>query len=202
MLKWIFKNTSKWLVKAKKQKHKPKHESDRRRAEKLEKLQVSKEKKPKKRPELSLVALLKKYLIQKKVSEHVDVAIPDPRDPKKITYSKNTIFFSALAIFLLRMTSGNRFDELTHSAEGPYTEANLSRFIDSHNKIPAIKTIQDFLKKVSYTHFNRLMIDFFKQLQESKFFFSTSRVTARKIIPSCYRSCSYSYVSLSSSHRL
>lgn len=143
-------------------------------------MQASKKKKPKKRPELSLVALLKKYLIQKKVSEHVDVIIPDPRNPKKITYSKNTIFFSALAIFLLRMSSGNRFDELTHSTEGPYTEANVSRFIDSHNKIPTIKTIQDFLKKVSYTHFNRLMIDFFKQLQESKFFSSHPELLPKK----------------------
>ncbi len=120
---------------------------------------------------LALITMLKQFCERKNISQHIAQAIPDGRNQKLITYSKESIIMSALTIFLFRMGSGNKFDEKSHDDDEKYSKANISRFINSpESQVPVIKTIEEFLTGLEENSINQLMIVFFKDLQHSKFF--------------------------------
>ena len=120
---------------------------------------------------LELITMLKKFWERKHVSQHIEETIHDKRNQDLITYSKQSIMMSALAIFLLRMESGNKFDDKTHDEDEKYSKANVAKFIDApEERVPVIKTIEKFLKNLEEKSVNDLMITFFKDLQQSKFF--------------------------------
>jgi hypothetical protein len=69
------------------------------------------------------------------------------------------------------MGSGNHEQERTHSNLHKYCKKNISKFINSPDEtVPVIKTVEDFLKTLNEDCMNALMINFFKDLQKSKFF--------------------------------
>ncbi len=126
---------------------------------------------------LELITMLKQFCERKNISQHIAQMIPDGRNQKLITYSKESIMMSALTIFLFRMGSGNKFDEKTHDDEEKYSRANISKFIDSpERRVPVIKTIEEFLTGLEENSINNLMIAFFKDLQQSKFFMQHSQI--------------------------
>jgi hypothetical protein len=119
---------------------------------------------------LELITVLKQFLERKHLSKHIEESIPDYRNQDLITYSKQSLITSALVIFLLRMTSGNKFDNKSHDDE-KYARKNIAKFIDApEDRVPVIKTIEKFLKKLDEEHVNNLMVAFFQDLQRSKFF--------------------------------
>ncbi|MEI6242210.1 MAG: hypothetical protein WCP39_02255 [Chlamydiota bacterium] len=120
---------------------------------------------------IELITLLKKFLERKNIPEMVAKTIPDHRDPREITYSVITIVLAALCIFLLRMQSGNKYDDKFNRTDEKYSKKNISKFIDApESHPPAIKTIEDFLKTIKLERINHLMVQFFKDLVKSKFF--------------------------------
>ena len=120
---------------------------------------------------LDLITILKLFWERKKISYHIEESIPDYRNQNLITYSKQSIIMSALAIFLFRMGSGNKYDEKSHDEDEKYSTKNMAKFIDApENRVPVIKTIEKYLKTISQENINKLMIAFFKDLQRSKFF--------------------------------
>ncbi len=120
---------------------------------------------------LELITMLKQFLERKHILQHIESTIPDRRNQELITYSKQTIIICALSIFLFRMASGNKYDDKFHDADEKYCITNMSKFIDApEDRVPVIKTIETFLKNLTETSVNNLMIAFFKDLQKSKFF--------------------------------
>lgn len=120
---------------------------------------------------LELITMLKQFWERKHMLEHVEKTIPDHRNQDLITYSKQSIIMSALAIFIFRMGSGNKFDDKSHDEDEKYSKANIAMFINApENRVPVIKTIEKFLKNLEEQSVNDLMIAFFKDLQHSKFF--------------------------------
>lgn len=120
---------------------------------------------------LELITMLKQFWERKHLSQHIEETIPDCRNQELITYSKQSIMMSALAIFLFRMQSGNKFDEKSHDDDERYSKTNMAKFIDApENRVPVIKTIEKFLKNLEENSVNDLMIAFFKDLMNSKFF--------------------------------
>lgn len=120
---------------------------------------------------LELITLLKQFCNRKHIAQHIEETIPDYRNQDLITYSKQSIIMSALAIFLFRMGSGNRFDTQGHDDDEKYSQANIAKFIESpENRVPVIKTIEKFLRNLKEDSVNDLMVAFFKDLQQSKFF--------------------------------
>lgn len=120
---------------------------------------------------LELIAILKQFWERKNISEHVENTIPDRRNQDLITYSKQSIMMSALAIFLFRMESGNKFDDKSHDEDEKYSKTNMAKFISApEDRVPVIKTIEKFLMNLEENSVNELMIAFFKDLQRSKFF--------------------------------
>lgn len=85
-------------------------------------------------------------------------------------YSKESIILSALSIFLFRLGSGNKYEENTRDTTEK-CKINISKFINSlEGNVPAIKTVENFLKNLDVEQINNLMVSFFKDLMESKFF--------------------------------
>jgi hypothetical protein len=126
---------------------------------------------------LELITLLKKFFIAKHISQHIEESIPDCRKQEVITYSKESLIMSALAIFFMRMDSGNDYDESKHSQLHKYSRNNIAKFIGApEGYAPIIKTIEDFLKTLNEDCMNNLMIAFFKDLQKSKFFKDHSHI--------------------------
>lgn len=120
---------------------------------------------------IELITMLKQFLERKHVYEHIEETIVDGRNREQIIYSKQSIILSALAIFLFRMGSGNKFDDKSHDTDEKYSKTNLSKFIDApEDQVPVIKTIEKFLKNLEEDSVNHLMIAFFQDLQKSKFF--------------------------------
>lgn len=120
---------------------------------------------------LELITMLKKFWEAKHCNELIGETIPDHRNQELITYSKESIIMSALSIFLFRIGSGNKYNDLTNDEDEKYSKANMSSFIDSpEGRVPVIKTIENFLKELQESSINDLMIAFFKDLQRSKFF--------------------------------
>lgn len=120
---------------------------------------------------LELITMLKQFWERRHISQHIEETIPDLRNQDLITYSKQSIMMSALAIFLFRMGSGNKFDDKSHDDDEKYSRANTAKFIDApEERVPVIKTIEKFLKNLEEERVNELMIAFFKDLQQSKFF--------------------------------
>lgn len=120
---------------------------------------------------LELITMLKQFSERKNISLHIEETIPDRRNQNLITYSKQSIVMSALAIFLFRMGSGNKFDGNSHDNDERYSTANIAKFIDApEERVPVIKTIEKFLKNLDEDSVNKLLINFFKDLQKSKFF--------------------------------
>ncbi len=118
-----------------------------------------------------LITMLKQFWERKHISQHIEQTIPDSRNQDYIVYSKQSIMMSALSIFLFRMGSGNKFDEKSRDNDEKYSRTNMAQFIDApENRVPVIKTIEEFLKNLEKENVNRLMIAFFKDLQLSKFF--------------------------------
>lgn len=131
----------------------------------------------KKEEKLELVTMLKQFLERKHISKHVEAHIPDHRSQELITYSKQSIMMSALAIFIFRIASGNRYDIRWHDKDEKYSRANIAKFIDApEEQVPVIKTIENFLKNLEEKSTNDLMIAFFKDLQQSKFFRQHSQI--------------------------
>lgn len=121
--------------------------------------------------QLELITILKRFYEARHMSEHIENTIPDHRNQELITYSKQSIMMAALAIFLFRMGSGNKFDDKTHDDDEKYSRANMARLIDApEDRVPVIKTIETFLANLKEKSVNELMIAFFKDLQKSKFF--------------------------------
>ena len=120
---------------------------------------------------IELITMLKQFCERKHISKHIEETLPDYRNQDLITYSKQSIMMCALAIFLFRMGSGNKFDDQSHDVDEKYSKRNMSKFIDApEHRVPVIKTIEKFLKNLEEESVNQLMISFFKDLQESKFF--------------------------------
>jgi hypothetical protein len=120
---------------------------------------------------IELITMLKQFCERKHISQHIAETIPDRRNQDLITYSKQSIMMCALAIFLFRMESGNKFDDKSHDDDEKYSKTNMAKFIDApEDRVPVIKTIENFLKNLEEDSVNKLMITFFKDLQESKFF--------------------------------
>ncbi len=120
---------------------------------------------------LELITMLKLFLERKHISKHVKNTIPDHRNQQLITYSKQSIMLSALSIFIFKMASGNKYDVKFHDDEEKYCKTNISKFINApEDRAPVIKTIEKFLRNLEENSINNLMIDFFKDLQRSKFF--------------------------------
>lgn len=120
---------------------------------------------------LELTTLLRKFLTAKHISRHIEKNIPESRKPETITYSKESLIMSALVIFLMRMESGNNYDESRHNQLHKYSKDNIAKFIGApEGCAPIIKTVEDFLKTLNEDCINNLMIDFFRDLQKSKFF--------------------------------
>lgn len=120
---------------------------------------------------LELITILKQFWERKHMSQHIEKTIPDRRNQDLITYPKQSIMMSALAIFLFRMGSGNKFDDKSHDTDEKYSMANIAKFIDApEDRVPVIKTIEKFLINLKEHSINDLMISFFKDLQHSKFF--------------------------------
>ena len=120
---------------------------------------------------LELITMLKKFLERKDIFQHIENTIPDRRNPKLITYSKQSVVMCALAIFLLRMGSGNKFDNKGHDADEEYSIRNMAKFIGApEDRVPVIKTIEKFLKNLEENAINDLLISFFQDLLASKFF--------------------------------
>lgn len=120
---------------------------------------------------LELITMLKLFLERKHISRHIESTIPDRRNQDLITYSKQTIIVCALSIFLFKMASGNKYDDKFHDADEKYGIRNMSKFINApDDRVPVIKTIEKFLKELTESSVNNLMISFFKDLLKSKFF--------------------------------
>jgi len=120
---------------------------------------------------LELITMLKHFLGRKHLSQNIEKSIPDKRNQELIIYSKETIMKAALAIFLFREGSGNKFDNDSHGDDEKYSRANMAKFIDApENCVPVIKTIETFMQNLDKQSINNLMITFFKDLQQSKFF--------------------------------
>ena len=120
---------------------------------------------------LELITILKQFCDRKGLHEQVEATIPDRRNQELTIYSKQSLMMSALMIFLLRMSSGNRFDTKSHDNDDKYSRTNVAKFIDApENCVPVIKTIEKFLRNLEIESINNLMIAFFKDLQKSKFF--------------------------------
>lgn len=123
------------------------------------------------RQPLELVTMIKTFWERKHISQHIEEAIYDYRNPEFITYSKQSIIMSALMIFIFRMGSGNSYDIRGHDDDEKYSRANIAKFINAPEKrVPVIKTIEKFLKRLDEQSVNRLLSNFFKDLQRSKFF--------------------------------
>ena len=120
---------------------------------------------------LELITMLKHFLDKKHISQHIEKIIPDKRNQDLVTYPKGAIMKAALAIFLFREGSGNKFDDDSHGSDEKYSRANMAKFIDApENCVPVIKTIETFIQNLDKQSINNLMISFFKDLQQSKFF--------------------------------
>lgn len=120
---------------------------------------------------LELITVLKHFLDRKLVFQHIENIIPDKRNQNSILYPKGAIIKAALAIFLFREGSGNKFDDDSHDKDEKYSRANMAKFIDApENCVPVIKTIETFIQNLDKQSINNLMIAFFKDLQQSKFF--------------------------------
>ena len=120
---------------------------------------------------LELIIMLKQFLERKHISQHVEKTIPDRRNQDLIIYSKQSIMMSALSIFLFRMASGNKYDDKCHDDDEKYSKTNMAKFIHApEDNVPVIKTLENFLKNLEEENINDLMIAFFKDLQNSKFF--------------------------------
>lgn len=118
-----------------------------------------------------LITMLKQFWERKHISQHIEETIFDSRNQELITYSKQSIMMSALAIFLFRMASGNKYDTKSHDKDEKYSRTNMAKFIDApEERVPVIKTIEKFLKNLEEKNVNELMIAFFKDLRQSKFF--------------------------------
>jgi len=120
----------------------------------------------------ALITLLKEFLKRKRILKHIDQHISDHRGPKLITYDKKTIILCALLMFLLRMSSGNKFDQRTHDKDNKYCRKNIAQFIGhvKEDRVPVIKTIESFIKGLKTDSINKLMLSFFVDLYKSKFF--------------------------------
>lgn len=128
---------------------------------------------------LELITMLKLFCERRHISKHIEKTIPDRRNQDLITYSKQSIMMSAFIIFLLRMESGNKYDKRCHDDEEKYSKANIAKFIDApEDRAPVIKTIEKFLTNLKESDVNDLMIVFFKDLQQSKFFNQHPQVMA------------------------
>jgi hypothetical protein len=120
---------------------------------------------------LELITVLKTFWDRKNISQHIEETIPDHRNPHLITYTKQSIMMCAIAIFLFRMGSGNKYDDKCRDKDEKYTVKNMAKFIEApEDRVPVIKTIEEFLKNLDEHIVNDLMIAFFKDLQQSKFF--------------------------------
>lgn len=120
---------------------------------------------------LELITMLKHFIDRKNLSRHIEKIIPDRRNQDLIIYSKDSIMKAALAIYLFREGSGNKFNDDCHGDDEKYSRINMAKFIDApENCVPVIKTIETFLKNLDKQSINNLMIAFFKDLQQSKFF--------------------------------
>lgn len=94
-----------------------------------------------------LITLLKQFLERRHLPQLIENVIPDKRNQELITYSKESIIKAALAIFLFREGSGNKFDDDCHDADEKYSRTNMAQFIDAPEKcVPVIKTIETFMK--------------------------------------------------------
>jgi len=71
---------------------------------------------------IELITMLKKFWERKNISQHIEEIIPDSRNQDLITYSKQSIMMSALAIFLFRTGSGNKFDDKSHDEDEKYSQ--------------------------------------------------------------------------------
>jgi hypothetical protein len=120
---------------------------------------------------LELITMLKTFWDRKNISQCIEETIPDYRNQVLITYSKQSIMMCAIAIFLFRMGSGNKYDDKCHDKDEKYSVKNMAKFINApEDRVPVIKTIETFLKNFEEKSVNDLMIAFFKDLQRSKFF--------------------------------
>ena len=136
----------------------------------VDKLEVF-HKPPQENIKVELITVLKQFLERKHIAKHIEKCVPDRRNPDLTLYSKQSIMMSALAIFLFRMSSGNQFNDKSHDNDERYSNANMAKFIDApKNRVPVIKTIEKFLENLEENSMNDLMINFFKDLQQSKFF--------------------------------
>ena len=127
---------------------------------------------------IELITLLKKFLNRRNIPGMIEKTITDCRDPEAIIYSVPTILLAALSIFLLRMQSGNKYDDKTNDPDEKYSKKNISKFINAPEDLtPAIKKIEDFLKTIKLEQINSLMIQFFKDLIKSKFFSDHPEIT-------------------------
>jgi len=120
---------------------------------------------------IELITMLKNFLDRKHISQHIEKTIPDKRNQDLIVYSKDAIMKAALAIFLFREGSGNKFNNDCHDDDEKYSKANMAKFIDApENCVPVIKTIETFIQDLEKQSINNLMLAFFKDLQQSNFF--------------------------------
>lgn len=115
--------------------------------------------------QLELITMLKQFCERKHLPQLVRETISDRRNQELITYSKESIMMAALAIFLFRMESGNKFDEKSHDEDEKYAKTNIAKFIGApDDQVPVIKTIEKFLKNLAENSVNSLTIVFFKDL--------------------------------------
>jgi hypothetical protein len=120
---------------------------------------------------LELITMLKLFWERKNIPEQIEQSITDYRNQELITYSKQSIMMATLSIFLFRMGSGNKYDDKSHDDDEKYAMANIAKFIDAPDeRAPVIKTIEKFLRNLEVKNVNDIMIAFFQDLLESKFF--------------------------------
>jgi hypothetical protein len=92
--------------------------------------------------------MLKQFFGRRRIYQHIEETIVDGRNRNQLIYSKQSIILSALAIFLFRMGSGNKFDDKSHDRDEKYAKTNVSKFIDApEDHVPVIKTIEKILKE-------------------------------------------------------
>jgi hypothetical protein len=120
---------------------------------------------------IELITLLKQFLDRKNIAQNINSTITDLRNGDFVKYPKESLILSALSVFLFRLGSGNSYEDQARDPKELYSEANIAKFVNAPEScLPAIKTIETFLSSIQENETNQLMINFFKDLQKSKFF--------------------------------
>lgn len=115
------------------------------------------------------IAYLKVLLDRFGWKELVDKHLKDPRS--KSEHSLQTIITTVLANSLFLCGSQNAF----HTAAGKTEEQkqNVAHFVGSESgKLPDEKTIHSVMKEIDYNDCNKILMDIFEKVRESKLFFN------------------------------